>query len=135
VEDKNESANGGTDSDAEPVTADSITVRALVTKDGRSPFQEWYDGLRDKVARGRIVSRIARVRIGNFGDFKSVGRGVYELRVDYGPGYRVYFGKVGDTLVLLVGGGDKSTQEKDIRKAQDIWEQHGENTDAKSRLS
>ena len=65
--------------------------------------------------------RIARVRTGNFGDCKSVGEDVYELRIDYGPGYRVYFGKVESTIILLLCGGDKSSQDDDIRKAKEYW--------------
>jgi putative addiction module killer protein len=68
-----------------------------------------------------IDARLARIRDGNFGDHKSVGEGVSELRIPKGPGLRVYYGLEGDTLVVLLGGGDKSTQEKDIREAQELW--------------
>lgn len=68
--------------------------------------------------------RLDRIEQGNLEDYRSVGEGIYELRINYGPGYRVYFGQVGSTVVLLLCGGDKSTQEQDIRKAQEYWEDY-----------
>jgi putative addiction module killer protein len=85
------------------------------------PFEAWLNRLRDRQARVRIKSRLDRIILGNFGDFKSVGEGVFELRIDYGPGYRVYFAKTEATIVLLLCGGDKATQPQDILKAQDYW--------------
>jgi putative addiction module killer protein len=79
---------------------------------------EWRAGLRDAVARKRIGARIDRLSFGNFGDAKSVGEGVSELRLDFGPGYRIYFVQRGDVLVILLCGGDKSTQARDIAKAK-----------------
>lgn len=70
--------------------------------------------------------RIARLRLGNLGDSKSVGQGVYELRVHFGPGYRIYYGLDGEKLVLLLCGGDKKTQKKDIEKAKAFWENYKE---------
>ena len=93
-------------------------VVALPAQDGQVPFEEWLDDLNDKRAVARILARLARVRQGNLGDCKSVGEGVSELRVDYGPGYRVYFGQKGRTLVVLLCGGDKRTQDRDIRQAK-----------------
>ncbi len=69
-----------------------------------------------------ILSRLTQVEKGNLGDFKSVGNGVLEMRIDYGPGYRLYFAKEGDTIVLILVGGEKSTQEQDIVKAKNIWQ-------------
>jgi putative addiction module killer protein len=83
-------------------------------------YSSWFDGLRDHAAQVRINVRIRRLSLGNPGDVKSVGKGVSELRIDYGPGYRVYFTKHGDTVVILLAGGDKRTQEKDIRKALEL---------------
>jgi putative addiction module killer protein len=80
-------------------------------------FVEWLDGLRDDDAVARIASRIDRLAAGNPGDVKSVGGGVSELRIDYGPGYRLYFTKRGRAVVILLCGGDKSTQAKDIKLA------------------
>jgi putative addiction module killer protein len=89
--------------------------------DGRLPFDEWLRGLRDANAVARVLARIGRIRRGNLGDCKPVGEGVSELRVDYGPGYRIYFGQKGQTLAILLCGGDKRTQERDIRQAQEYW--------------
>lgn len=80
-------------------------------------YSDWFVHLRDKMAKTRILIRIRRISLGNFGDCKAVGKGVSELRIDYGPGYRVYFIKKGETLVVLLGGGDKRTQQSDILKA------------------
>ncbi len=90
-------------------------------KDGRVPFEEWLDDLNDKKTVARVLAGLARVRQGNLGDCKSVGEGVSELRVDYGPDYRVYFGQKGRTLVVLLCGGDKRTQDRDIRLAKQYW--------------
>ena len=83
-------------------------------------YSKWFDGLRDRAARVRINVRIRRLSLGNPGDVKSVGKGVSELRIDYGPGYRVYFTKHGDTVVILLAGGDKRTQDQDIQKAREL---------------
>jgi putative addiction module killer protein len=80
-------------------------------------FAQWLDGLRDIHARARIQARIERLAAGNAGDVKSVGAGVSELRIDYGPGYRVYFTKYGRDIVILLAGGDKRTQPADIKTA------------------
>jgi putative addiction module killer protein len=80
-------------------------------------FAQWIDGLCDIRARARIQARIERLAAGHAGDVKPVGEGVSELRIDYGPGYRVYFKKQGLTLVILLAGGDKRTQTRDIRMA------------------
>ena len=80
-------------------------------------FAKWLDGLRDIRARARILVRIERLAAGNPGDVKAVGEGVSELRINYGPGYRVYYKKQGQKVVILLAGGDKSTQAKDIKIA------------------
>ena len=80
-------------------------------------FAEWLDGLRDLRARARIQARFERLAMGNPGDVRPVGEGVSELRIDHGPGYRVYFTKRGQELLVLLAGGDKSTQAEDIRTA------------------
>jgi putative addiction module killer protein len=81
-------------------------------------FVQWLDSLRDARARARVLVRIERLVVGNFGDAKPVGDGVSELRIDYGPGYRVYFVRKGQELVILLAGGDKSSQSADIRMAK-----------------
>jgi putative addiction module killer protein len=83
-------------------------------------YHEWFESLKDKRAKARIDVRIRRVSLGNFGDVGTVGKGVSELRIDYGPGYRVYFTQHGNTLVILLCGGDKSTQAKDIQQAHEL---------------
>jgi len=80
-------------------------------------YSEWFATLRDRQARARINTRIRRLSLGNPGDVKPVGEGVSELRIDYGPGYRVYFIQRGHEVVILLAGGDKRTQERDIRTA------------------
>ncbi len=95
-----------------------------MTEDGLAPFGEWLASLRDIKARAKIRVRLDRVGLGNFGDCHGVGDGVQELRIDYGPGYRVYFGQVGSTVVLLLCGGDKSTQAKDIEQAKRYWSEY-----------
>ncbi len=80
-------------------------------------FARWLDKLQDMRGRGRILARIERLALGNPGDVKAVGEGISELRVDYGPGYRVYYTQQGQSLVILLVGGDKSTQARDIKTA------------------
>jgi putative addiction module killer protein len=103
---------------------DPIVVEEYLTVQGVSPFGRWLDDLNDLRAQTKIDARLARVRAGNFGDSKSVGGGVYELRIDYGPGYRVYFARSEKTVVLLLLGGDKSTQRSDILKSQTYWQDY-----------
>lgn len=86
-------------------------------------FAQWLDSLRDDVVAKRIKQRIARVQIGLFGDAKSIGDGLHELRVDHGPGYRVYLMRRGDILVILLCGGDKASQARDISQAKAMAEQ------------
>ena len=83
-------------------------------------YAKWIDNLRDIKARARILVRIERLAAGNPGDVKAVGEGVSELRITYGPGYRVYFKQQGQELIILLAGGDKSTQSKDISVAQEL---------------
>lgn len=88
-------------------------------------YARWFVSLRDERAKARIVARIRRLSLGHFGDAKTLGAGFGELRVDYGPGYRIYFARRGDTLVLLISGGDKSRQKADIERARALaarWE-------------
>jgi len=96
---------------------DSCRIRVRTTEE----FDTWLRRLHDKEGKGFIEARIARIsRTGNLGDFKSVGDGIYELRVKHGPGYRLYFSWRGDELLLLLVGGDKSSQSRDIERAKRI---------------
>lgn len=101
-----------------------IEILEYVTADGKVPFFEWLTGLRDIQARARIRVRLDRVRLGNLGDHKSLGSGLFELRVPYGPGYRVYLGRKGRRVVLLLCGGGKSTQRRDIATAKRYWDDY-----------
>jgi putative addiction module killer protein len=83
-------------------------------------YEKWFDSLRDRQARARIDIRVRRLSLGNPGDAKPVGEGVSELRIDYGPGYRVYFVQRADVLIVLLAGGDKRTQDQDIRIAKQV---------------
>lgn len=96
-------------------------IRYYQTQDGACPFREWFARLKDREAQMRIDARLARLRSGNPGDVKTAGAGVSELRVDYGPGYRVYFAMAGMALVVLLCGGDKRTQAADIKRARKFW--------------
>ena len=83
-------------------------------------FVAWFAGLKDRSARARITARIRRLSLGNPGDVKPVGQGISEMRIDYGPGYRVYFVQRGETLVILLCGGDKRDQSRDIARALEL---------------
>jgi putative addiction module killer protein len=89
----------------------------------RVPFRDWLAEL-DKATRARVQARVLRFETGNLGDHKSVGSGVWEARMDFGAGYRVYFGKSGGQLILLLVGGDKSSQVGDIKQARKFWREH-----------
>jgi putative addiction module killer protein len=83
-------------------------------------YSSWFERLRDRQARARILARFRRLSLGNPGDVEPVGEGVSELRIDYGPGYRIYYKQRGKTLVILLAGGDKRTQKRDIEKAKEL---------------
>ena len=101
------------------------TIEYYLTATHKKPFKELMDGL-DSVTRASIRVRLDRARLGNLGKNRHVGEGVYELKIDYGPGYRVYYALNGKTVVLLLLGGDKSTQRKDILQARNYWEDYKE---------
>ena len=98
-------------------------LRILETKDGRAPFTEWMDTLNGLAIRAVVLNRLDRVESGNLGDCHAVGGGVSELRIDVGPGYRVYFGLDGNRVILL-GGGKKRTQRRDIKSAKKLWREY-----------
>jgi putative addiction module killer protein len=103
-----------------PVDATPRRLLDYETDDGGCPIRNWLDSL-DRMTRARIEARLKRIAFGNFGDTKSVGAGVSELRLLFGSGYRVYFAQHGDAIVVLLCGGDKSSQDKDIEKAKLYW--------------
>ena len=90
-------------------------------ENGREPFTEWLNAQRDKLAQARIRVRLRQVQAGNFGDVEPVGDGVSELRIHVGAGYRVYFGRRGKAMVILLCGGDKGSQAADIKRAKELW--------------
>ena len=92
-------------------------LKIYVTEEGKKPFVDWLESLNDNSIRYRVKERLDHVSLGNFGDHKFVSDGVYELRLSFGAGYRIYYGLDGDKIVLLLSGGNKSTQKKDIKKA------------------
>lgn len=83
-------------------------------------FENWFVRLKDIRGKAKILTRLKRTELGNLGDHKSVGNGVFEMRIDYGPGYRLYFARSNKIIVILLIGGDKSSQSKDIKKAKQI---------------
>lgn len=96
-------------------------LRIYRTHQGKEPFSEWFLSIKDKVTKAQIKNRINRLILGNYGDCKFVGNGVCELRIHYGAGYRIYFAEIHQTTILLLIGGDKHAQEKDIEKAKKYW--------------
>lgn len=103
-------------------------IRIFQDHRGREPFTIWVQSL-SRHDRARVFARLDRVETGNLGDYKPVGAGVFELRLPFGAGYRIYFGEVGTTIILLLCGGDKSSQQQDILKAKDYWTiYHAEHT-------
>ena len=97
-----------------------LSVREYLTADDKSPYREW-PGTLDAPVRARIQARVLRFELGNLGDSKSVGEGVWEARLAFGPGYRLYFGRHGKTVILLLLGGDKRSQSKDIWRVKQFW--------------
>jgi putative addiction module killer protein len=93
-------------------------IQNYLREDETCPFEDWLKNLRDQQARAKIKARLRRVTLGNFGDYKPVGESVYELRLHIGPGYRIYFAQIEGTIILLLCGGDKSSQTKDIYLAK-----------------
>ena len=101
-------------------------IELYITAEGKIPFSDWLDSLKDKRAKAEVSRRLERVTVGNFGDHKSVGDDVYEMRITYGPGYRIYYADMENKIVLLLCAGDKSTQGSDIKKAKEYWEDYKE---------
>lgn len=100
-----------------------IPLHEFYFSDGSSPFGKWFDGL-DNMAALKVNTALTRMSTGNLGRCKSLGGGIHECRIDHGPGYRVYFGKEGDTMIILLAGGTKRMQQVDIDKAREYWKIH-----------
>ena len=101
-----------------------MEIREYVSSEGKTPFTDWWRKLRDRQARDRIQIQIDRLELGNTGDCKSLGNGVYERRIHYEPGYRVYYGKTDKQIILLLCGGNKATQQQDVKRAKQYWEDY-----------
>ena len=97
-----------------------VTVQEYLDAQGRSPFAKWFEDL-NAPAAAKITTALVRIEQGNFSNTKVVGAGVFECRIDFGPGYRIYFGKDGEIIVILLGGGTKKRQNEDIQAAQRRW--------------
>lgn len=107
-----------------PEEAKPKQVIVYADADGTEPFTDWLNSLRDVMGRKRILLRLTRLAAGNYGDCEPVGEGVSELRMFFGPGYRVYFGEDAGNVVILLCGGDKSTQDNDIEQAKIYWQEY-----------
>ena len=99
-------------------------IRIYATKDNQTPFLDWLESIKDKKLRYRIKERMDRIALGNLGDHKYLIEGVFEFRLDFGSGYRIYFGEEQKKIILLLCAGDKSTQKKDICKAVSYWKDY-----------
>jgi len=108
-------------------TSNSKNVIVYANSAGKEPFTDWLNSLRDPITRRRILKRLLRLEQGHFGDVKPVGDGVNELRFFFGAGYRVYFGEDGDTIIVLLCGGDKGSQSRDIQQAKAYWQEYQTN--------
>lgn len=100
-----------------------IEIKEYLREDGSSPFADWFNGLNVQAAL-KVNTYLTRVGNGNLSNVKSVGSGVHECVIDWGPGYRVYLGKDGDKLIILLGGGTKKSQQKDIDRAKELWQEY-----------
>ncbi len=101
-------------------------VIVYATKSGKEPYTQWIKELKDISTATRIMKRVGRLSLGNMGDYKSLGGGIFELRLDFGSGYRVYFGRDGEKIIVLLCAGSKRTQAQDIKKARAYWAQYEE---------
>lgn len=106
-----------------------IEIEIYETCSGKCPFIDWVDRLKEPHTRARIFTRLDRLKMGNFGDCKSIGNGVHELRIHYGPGIRIYYSKIDMKVILLLCGGDKNSQKKDIKNAQAFFEDYKDRED------
>ena len=97
------------------------TIKFLESDDGSSPYRKWFAGLKEKTVQSRVDARLARVRDGNLGDHRDLGGGINELRLFFGPGYRIYFAYENETIILLLAGGGKRFQAKDIEAARNLY--------------
>lgn len=100
-----------------------IRIESYITDEGIEPFTKWFNKL-NAIAAAKVSTALYRMELGNYSNVKSLGEGVFEYKIDFGPGYRIYFGQDGDELVILVGGGSKKQQDKDIKMAKHYWQKY-----------
>jgi putative addiction module killer protein len=110
------------------VSARINIVNSYIDADGNAPFNQWIDSIKDQKTQIIIVNRINRLRGGNLGYCRNLANGIWEMKIDYGPGYRVYFAQAGKAFYLLLGGGDKGTQKSDIKEAKKRWQEYKKRT-------
>jgi putative addiction module killer protein len=101
-----------------------IEIELYETASGYCPFDDWFENLKEMHTRSKILTRLDRLKLGNFGDCKALGDGIAELRIHYGSGIRIYYSKIGNKIVLLLCGGDKRSQTKDINKAKELFREY-----------
>jgi putative addiction module killer protein len=111
----------------------TFEIRRYITADRNDRFGEWFDTLVDRQAQARVRARIDRLERGLFGDVQPCGEGVWELRIDWGPGYRVYYARSGKQIILLLLGGDKRKQQGDIKQAKEYWRDYQKRTKTKGK--
>ena len=109
-----------------PLPVETKEVEIYLDQDAKAPFSIWLNALDDLKGRAKVRERLARLRLGNMGDCEPVGEGISELRIHYGPGYRIYFGQDGKKIVILLLAGSKKTQKKDIKMAKVFWQNYKE---------
>lgn len=101
----------------------NVVIREFVDANGTNSYANWFNELNAEAA-AKVTASLTRIELGNFSNTKSISGGVYELRIDFGPGYRVYFGKDGEKIIILLGGGTKKKQNADIKKAHELWKEY-----------
>lgn len=111
----------------------ALEIRHYVTAEGVDRFNEWLENLVDRQARARVEARVDRLERGLWGDVEPCGDGVWEMRIDWGPGYRVYYARSGAQIILLLLGGDKRKQQADIKQAKDYWRDYQKRSKPKSK--
>lgn len=99
-----------------------IIIESYITAEGIEPFARWFNKL-NAIAAAKVSTALYRLELGNYSNVKSLSDGIYEYKIDFGPGYRIYFGQDGEELIILVGGGSKKQQDKDIKMAKNYWQE------------
>jgi len=102
------------------------SLRLYRAKNGKEPFAEWLDNLKDHIVAAQVNNRVRRLSLGQYGDYRRVGKGIFELRIHYGAGYRVYFAEHGKEIIILLLGGNKGSQKRDIQQAMIYWQDYQE---------